>query len=73
MSRHLIVRSPTHESILQNGDAVYVDLNGDRKIDANDASYDYGFTDDPEYMLGINLGIQLEEFEISTQWTRYGM
>ena len=60
---------PTHESILQNGDAVYVDLNGDRKIDANDASYDYGFTDDPEYMLGINLGFSWKNLEISTQWT----
>ena len=44
-------------------------MNGDRKIDANDASYDYGFTDDPEYMLGINLGFSWKNLEISTQWT----
>ena len=25
---------PTHSVVLENGDAVYVDLNGDRKIDA---------------------------------------
>lgn len=47
---------PAQLQVLQNGDAVYLDLNGDRKIDANDMSYDYGFTDDPEYMVGINFG-----------------
>lgn len=60
---------PTHSVTLQNGDAVYVDLNGDRKIDANDMSYDYGFTDDPEYMVGMNLGFAWKNLEVNTQWT----
>lgn len=60
---------PEQLKVLQNGDAVYLDLNGDRKIDANDKSYDYGFTDDPEYMIGLNLGFSWKNWEVSTQWT----
>lgn len=60
---------PTHSVTLQNGDAVYVDLNGDRTIDGNDMSYDYGFTDDPEYMVGLNFGFAWKNWELSTQWT----
>ena len=54
---------------LKNGDCVYVDLSGDGKIDANDASRDYGFTDDPEYMAGLNLGFSWKGFDFSMQWT----
>ncbi|MFV0586932.1 SusC/RagA family TonB-linked outer membrane protein [Bacteroides reticulotermitis] len=60
---------PDHKVVLQNGDAVYLDLNGDREIDGNDASYDYGYTDDPEYMIGINLGFSWKNLEVSSQWT----
>lgn len=60
---------PTHSVVLQNGDAVYLDLNGDRRIDANDKSYDYGFTDDPEFMGGMNLGFAWKNLEVNTQWT----
>ena len=60
---------PTHSVVLQDGDAVYVDLNGDRKIDENDMGYDYGFTDDPEYMVGMNLGFSWKNLEVNTQWT----
>lgn len=60
---------PQQLTTLQNGDAVYVDLNGDRKIDANDMSRDYGYTDDPEYMAGINFGFSYKNWEVSTQWT----
>lgn len=59
---------PTQLSVLENGDAVYVDLNGDRKIDTNDASRDYGYTDDPEYMIGFNLGFSWKNLEVNTQW-----
>lgn len=54
---------------MRDGDAVYVDLNGDRKIDANDMSYDYGYTDDPEYMAGLTLGFSWKNWEVNTQWT----
>lgn len=60
---------PEYTVTLQPGDAVYVDLNGDRMIDSQDMSYDYGYTDDPEYMLGLNFGFSWKNFEVSTQWT----
>jgi hypothetical protein len=60
---------PEQIQTLRNGDAVYVDLNGDRKIDTNDMSYDYGYTDDPEYMAGLTLGFSWKNWEVSTQWT----
>lgn len=59
---------PTHPVALQNGDAVYVDLDGNRAIDANDSSRDYGFTDDPEYMVGFNFGFTWKKLEVSAQW-----
>lgn len=60
---------PDQKIAMQNGDAVFMDLNGDRIIDNNDMSYDYGYTDDPEYMIGINLGFVYKNWEVSTQWT----
>lgn len=54
---------------LKDGDCVYVDLSGDGIIDANDMSRDYGFTDDPEYMAGLNLGFSWKGFDVSMQWT----
>ena len=60
---------PEQLQTLKNGDAVYLDLDGNRKIDSNDMSRDYGYTDDPEYMIGINLGFSWKNWEVSTQWT----
>lgn len=60
---------PEHAVALQNGDAVYIDLDGNRKIDSNDTSRDYGYTNDPEYMAGINIGFAWKNLEVSTQWT----
>lgn len=54
---------------LMNGDCTYVDLNGDGEINASDMSYGYGFTDDPEYMAGLNLGFSWKGFDFSMQWT----
>ena len=54
---------------LMNGDCVYVDLNGDGMIDTNDMSRDFGFTDDPEYMAGLNLGFSWKGLDVSMQWT----
>lgn len=58
-----------HGITLENGDAVYVDLNGDGVIDTNDASYELGYTDDPEYVAGANIGFQWKNLEVSMQWT----
>lgn len=54
---------------LKKGDAVYVDLDKDGKIDANDMSRELGFTDDPEYMAGLNLGFTWKDLTVTTQWT----
>ena len=58
-----------HGSTLQPGDAVYVDLNKDGKLDGNDATRDIGFTDLPEYTAGLNLGFSWKNFDFSMQWT----
>ena len=54
---------------LKPGDAVYVDLDHNGIIDQNDMSRDYGYTDDPEYVMGINFGFSYKNLSISTQWT----
>ena len=58
-----------HGITLQPGDAVYVDLNKDGKLDGNDATRDIGFTDLPEYTAGLNLGFSWKNFDFSMQWT----
>lgn len=58
-----------HGITLQPGDAVYVDLNKDGKLDSNDATRDIGFTDLPEYTAGLNLGFSWKNFDFSMQWT----
>ncbi len=60
---------PEHNVTLQPGDAVYLDLNGDGVIDTEDMSYAYGFTDDPEYLIGVNMGFSWKRFDVSLQWT----
>ena len=58
-----------HGITLQPGDAVYVDLNKDGKLDGNDATRDIGFTALPEYTAGLNLGFSWKNFDFSMQWT----
>ena len=58
-----------HGITLQPGDAVYVDLNKDGKLDGNDATRDIGFTDLPDYTAGLNLGFSWKNFDFSMQWT----
>lgn len=60
---------PTHPVALKSGDAVYVDLDGNRTINSDDMSRDYGYTNDPEYMAGLNLGFAWKNLEVSMQWT----
>ena len=54
---------------LQPGDCVYVDLDGDNKIDQNDMTRDNGYTDDPEYMAGLNLGFNYKRITFNAQLT----
>ncbi len=58
------------QEYLKPGDAVYVDLNGDGKIDNLDTSRELGtYTDDPEYILGLNMGFSWKHWELTMQWT----
>lgn len=54
---------------LKDGDAVFVDLDGNGIIDGNDKTRQLGFTDDPEYVLGLNAGFNWKNFEFNMQWT----
>ena len=54
---------------LYPGDAVFVDLDKDGDIDANDMSRDYGYTDDPQYIAGLNLALYYKNFSFSAQFT----
>ena len=54
---------------LQPGDCVYVDLDGDGKIDENDMTRDNGFTDDPKYMAGLTLGFNYKRLTFNMQLT----
>ena len=54
---------------IQPGDAVYVDLDHNGKIDDNDRTRGLGYTDDPEYMVGLNIGFSWKGLSFNTQWS----
>ena len=54
---------------LQPGDAVFVDLDKNGVIDANDQSREYGYTDDPQWIAGLNLAAYYKQFSFSAQLT----
>ena len=54
---------------LEPGDAVFVDLNKDCKIDGNDTFRGNAFTDDPEYIAGLTIGCQWKGWSFNTQMT----
>lgn len=54
---------------LQPGDCVFVDLDKDGKIDNSDMTLDNGYTDDPEYMAGLNFGFVWKRLTFNTQLT----
>ena len=60
---------PDHGVNLQPGDCVYVDLDKNGVIDANDMTRELGFTDDPKYVAGLNMGFSWKNFDVSLQWT----
>lgn len=55
-------------SNLKPGDAVYVDLDKDGKVDGNDM-YRTGYTDDPEYIAGLTLGFAYKKLSFNAQLT----
>ena len=56
-------------SNLKPGDCVFVDLDGNGMIDPNDMSRDYGYTDDPQYIAGLNLAVYYKDLSVSAQLT----
>ena len=60
---------PTQLVTLKDGDAVFVDLDGNGYIDANDMTRELGFTDDPMYVLGVNGGFVWKNWDFNMQWT----
>ena len=50
------------------GDAMYADLNNDGIVD-NDDRFLTGYSERPEYMFGLNLGLKWKGFDFSMQWT----
>ncbi|MBR2097704.1 MAG: TonB-dependent receptor [Prevotella sp.] len=56
-------------SKLYPGDPVYVDLDGNGYIDPNDQSRDFGYTDDPQYIAGLNLALSYKNLSVSAQFT----
>ncbi len=54
---------------LQDGDAVFVDLDHNGKIDDDDKTRSLGYTDDPEYLFGLNAGFSYKAWEFNMQWT----
>ena len=57
-----------HGITLVPGDAVYVDLNKDGKLDGNDVTRDIGYTDVPEYTSGFSAGFTWGKFDFSMTW-----
>ena len=54
---------------LKEGDAVFVDLDGNGIINEDDKTRDLGYTDDPQYVAGLNAGFAWKDFEFNMQWT----
>ena len=59
---------PDQKVDLKYGDAVYVDLNGDGQIDANDQKA-LGYTDTPEITFSLNTAFHWKGLDFSMLWT----
>lgn len=56
-------------STLMNGDAVYVDIDGDGKITEEYDQMYMGHTDNPEYTFALNLSFSYKNFDFTMLWT----
>ena len=61
------VEMPNQNVQLKNGDCVYVDLNGDGIIDANDQK-PLGYTDNPEFTYSVNFNFQWKGLDFTMLW-----
>ncbi|MDE6648304.1 MAG: TonB-dependent receptor [Muribaculaceae bacterium] len=55
--------------LLNPGDPIYVDQNGDGKIDGNDYTRNLGLTDDPRFIAGLNLGGSWKGLTLALQFS----
>jgi len=58
---------PKHFGELKPGDCVYLDLNYDEEINANDRDA-IGLPQYPEYFFGLNMNFKYKRFELSLLW-----
>lgn len=56
-------------SKLLDGDAVFVDLDGDGLITEEYDQLHMGYTDNPEYTFSLNFSLQYKNFDFSMLWT----
>ena len=61
------VEMPNQNVELKNGDCIYVDLNGDGTIDANDQK-PLGYTDNPEITYSLNFNFQWKGLDFTMLW-----
>lgn len=59
---------PTQLGDIQRGDCVYVDLNGNGKIDSDDI-HPIGYSNTPRITAGLNLGFTYKGLNFSMLWT----
>ena len=59
---------PDQKVSLKYGDCVYVDLNGDGVIDAND-QHAIGYTNNPEITFSLNAAFHWKDLDFSMLWT----
>ena len=58
---------PDHGIELKDGDCVFVDLNGDGKVDNEDV-HAIGYPNYPEYNFGLNMSFKYKRFDFSMLW-----
>ena len=61
------VEMPDQATAIKPGDCVYVDLNGDKVIDANDQK-PLGYTDNPEITYSVNFNFQWKGLDFTMLW-----
>ena len=61
------VEMPDQVTAIKPGDCVYVDLNGDNVIDANDQK-PLGYTDNPEITFSVNFNFQWKGLDFTMLW-----
>ena len=61
------VEMPDQVTAVKPGDCIYVDLNGDKIIDANDQK-PLGYTDNPEITFSVNFNFQWKGLDFTMLW-----